>query len=136
MGGAHVLMHYFRADNCTTPGCAFVGNHAFAREFPRPNSGSPLFPLHTDTEFSLTPNHGQAAGGYGLEVAFENGSTATFSHREEPKLLFEWSDAAGDYVPTHLFNVVIEKQWAPEKGWQHLESYILAQPLAGDMQPA
>ena len=28
--GAHVLMHYWRADNCTTPGCAFVGNHAFA----------------------------------------------------------------------------------------------------------
>ena len=26
-------------------------------------------------------------------------------------------------------------QRAPRDGWQHLESYILAQPLAGDMQP-
>ena len=48
-----------RADNCTKPGCAFVGNHAFASEFPRPNSGGALFPNHTDTEFSLTPNRGE-----------------------------------------------------------------------------
>jgi hypothetical protein len=128
-------MHYWRADNCTTPGCPFVGNHAFASEFPRPNSGGQLFPNHTDTEFFLTPSRGEAAGGYGLNVAFKNGSTAVFAHREEPKVLLEWSDSAGDYVPTHLFNVVIEKQMAPKDGWQHLESYILAQPLAGDMQP-
>jgi len=70
-----------------------------------------------------------------LQVEFQNGSTATFAHREEPKMLLEWSDAAGEYVPTHLFNVVIEKQAAPKDGWQHLDSYILAQPLAGHMQP-
>ena len=50
-------------------------------------------------------------------------------------MLLEWSNSAGDYVPTHLFNVVIEKQMASKDGWQHLDSYILAQPLAGDMQP-
>ena len=60
--GAHVLMHYWRADNCTTPGCALVGNHAFASEFPRPGSGGALFPKHADTEFMLTPSRGEAAG--------------------------------------------------------------------------
>ena len=133
--GFHVLMHYFKPDNCTAPGCALVGNHAFARTVPRLLPGTKGGANGADVEFSLAPHSGAAAGGYGLGVHFDNGTTSTFSHREEPKMLLEWSDAVGDYVPTHLFNVVVEKQAAPRDGWQHLESYIFAQALAGDMQP-
>ena len=132
--GFHVLMHYFKADNCTAAsGCANVGNHAFALEPPRVSPSQAA--TRTETEFFLAPSRGEAAGGYGLHVAFDNGTTAVFSHREEPKMLLEWSDTAGNYVPTHLFNVVMQNQEAPKAGWQTLESYILAQPLAGDMQP-
>ena len=123
--GFHVLMHYFKADNCSnTAGgrpCALVGNHAFSRAAPRPSADGASGADGTDTEFFLAPNRGAAAGGYGLDVAFANGTAARFSHREEPKMLLEWSEAAGDYVPTHLFNVVVEKQKAPADGWAHLE---------------
>ena len=123
--GFHVLMHYFKADNCSnTAGgrqCALVGNHAFSRAAPRPSADGASGADGTDTEFFLAPNRGAAAGGYGLDVAFANGTAARFSHREEPKMLLEWSEAAGDYVPTHLFNVVVEKQEAPADGWAHLE---------------
>lgn len=135
--GFHVLMHYFKADNCTAPGrCPLVGNHAFANKVPRLLPGNAGAANGADVEFYLTPDRGLRAGGYGLgPIAFANGSNITFSHREEPKMLLEWSDEANDYVPTHLFNVVVEQQTAPKDGWAHLESYIFAQPLAGHMQP-
>jgi hypothetical protein len=133
--GFHVLMHFFKPDNCTAAvGCANVGNHAFASEVPRLLPGQAAAD-GGDVEFFLTPSRGENAGGYGLHVLFDNGTTGVFSHREEPKMLLEWSDAANDYIPTHLFNVVVENQTAPPAGWAHLESYILAQPLAVGMQP-
>ena len=131
--GFHVLMHYFKADNCSnTAGgrqCALVGNHAFSRAAPRPSADGASGANGADTEFFLAPNRGAAAGGYDLGVEFANGTAARFSHREEPKMLLEWSEATGDYVPTHLFNVVVEQQKAPADGWAHLESYVFAQPL-------
>lgn len=137
--GFHVLMHYFKPDNCTDRDvrrCPLVGNHAFAANPPRLLPGTAGAADGADVEFALAPARGPAAGGYALgPVLFSNGTAARFAHREEPKLLTRWSDSVGGYVPSHLFNVVIEQQKAPPNGWAHLESYILAQPLAGDMQP-
>lgn len=145
--GFHVLMHYFKADNCTAgpdngsgsgsgsgrggkAACANVGNHAYAAKVPRLLPGNNGAADGSDVEFYLTPPRGKEAGGYNTTITFDNGTTGHFSHREEPKLLLEWSDALNDFAPTYLFNVVVEDQVAPSDGWAHLESYIWAQPLA------
>ena len=137
--GLHVLMHYFRADNCTAKAaeagkdakkvCANVGNHAFAPSVPRLLPGNNGAATGADVEFFLAPPGGPMAGGYSAAVRFDNSTDVAFSHREEPKMLLEWSDAAGDYVPTYLFNVVVENQMAPSNGWAHLESYIFVSSL-------
>eukprot|EP01046_Picozoa_sp_COSAG06_P006480 COSAG06_NODE_305_length_17809_cov_6.221796_17_plen_189_part_00 len=51
-----------------------------------------------------------------------------FAHREEPKLLWSWSEARGEYVPSHLFNVV-EAGGPTTLNWKHADSWIHAQPL-------
>ena len=137
--GLHVLMHYFRADNCTAKAaeagkdakkvCANIGNHAFAPSVPRLLPGNNGAATGADVEFFLAPPGGPMAGGYSAAVRFDNSTDVAFSHREEPKMLLEWSDAAGDYVPTYLFNVVVENQVAPSNGWAHLESYIFVSSL-------
>ena len=44
-------------------------------------------------------------GAYNLTVPRDAGQLPQhFSHREEPKLLWSWSDVRGEYVASHLFN--------------------------------
>lgn len=140
--GLHMIMHYPKADNCsycwtnntealptgtcthTLPGCkvaGMVGAHAFAR-WSDGGSADPAL-----DSWTLAPLSGELAGGYSLAVETDEAGSKTFSHREEPKLLWEWDENARDYVPTHLFNVVIDAQ-VPH--WKFDESYIHAQPLA------
>ena len=112
--------------SCTVKG--LVGSHAYALW----DDSKPDTRLAPDiTAWQLAPHKSDAAsnavaGGYSLAAPFTNGSTHTFSHREEPKLLFEWSDDAKDYVATHLFNVVIDAQ-IPH--WKLDVSYVHGQPL-------
>jgi len=118
----------------TVAGCLVKGNvgaHAYARwpggnaantttaKAAPPISAWSLAPLRTDRTAH------QVAGGYSLG-ADVGGAAVTFSHREEPKMLLEWSEPEQGWVPTHLFNVVIDAQ-IPH--WKLDVSYIHAQPI-------
>ena len=72
-----------------------------------------------------------AASAYTPSVLWSNGSTSVLSHREEPKLLHEFDEEAGMYVPTHLFNAAVlgGRVLAPEGGWKLMNSWVHAQPL-------
>merc|ERR1711976_1154693 len=113
-----MITHNIKGDNCTNcwtsktealldgtctntvPGCkvaGLVGAHAFA---PWSGSGSGDPSLES---WTLAPLTGDLAGGYSLSIQNKNGNNETLSHREEPKLLWEWNEKAQDYIPTHLF---------------------------------
>jgi hypothetical protein len=51
-----------------------------------------------------------------------------FAHREEPKLLWIWSETRKEYVASHLFNVV-EKGGPTAVNWKSEDSWVHAQPL-------
>ena len=51
-----------------------------------------------------------------------------FAHREEPKLLWMWSERRDEYVASHLFNVV-EKGGPTAVNWKSEDSWVHAQPL-------
>ena len=51
-----------------------------------------------------------------------------FAHREEPKLLWLWSETRKEYVASHLFNVV-EKGGPTALNWKYSDSWVHAQPL-------
>ena len=51
-----------------------------------------------------------------------------FAHREEPKLLWMWSETRKEYVASHLFNVV-EKGGPTVVNWKSEDSWVHAQPL-------
>jgi hypothetical protein len=51
-----------------------------------------------------------------------------FAHREEPKLLWMWSETRKEYVASHLFNVV-EKGGPTAVNWKSEDSWVHAQPL-------
>jgi hypothetical protein len=51
-----------------------------------------------------------------------------FAHREEPKLLWMWSETRHEYVASHLFNVV-EKGGPTALNWKETDSWVHAQPL-------
>ena len=91
--------------SCTVKG--LVGSHAYALW----DDSKPDTRLAPDiTAWQLAPHKSDAAsnavaGGYSLAAPFTNGSTHTFSHREEPKLLFQGGRGTGEpRRATHLFN--------------------------------
>jgi hypothetical protein len=75
-------------------------------------------------------------GGYNLSAPTTTSTAAAaaaepqvhFAHREEPKLLWLWSEARKEYVASHLFNVV-EKGGATVLNWKSADSWVHAQPL-------
>jgi hypothetical protein len=79
-------------------------------------------------------------GGYNLSVPAQqvhnsgagDGSTTPqmlhFAHREEPKLLWMWSETRKEYIASHLFNVV-EKGGPTVVNWKSEASWVHAQPL-------
>ena len=129
--GVHMLMHDISGDCNWAEGChctvdqppascaarSHVGAHAFAIAHQGQQRWAGLQALKLG-----------AAGGYDLSAPGPGGATQHFSHREEPKILWSWSEGRQAHVPTHLFNVVMAGG-STKTNWKSMESWIHAQPL-------
>ena len=73
--------------------------------------------------YNLSAPTTRAAGGAQGQQALVH-----FAHREEPKLLWVWSETRKEYVASHLFNVV-EKGGPTAVNWKSEDSWVHAQPL-------
>ena len=74
--------------------------------------------------YNLSAPTTSAAGGEQTQAQTQT----HFAHREEPKLLWTWSETRKEYVASHLFNVV-EKGGPTAVNWKSEDSWVHAQPL-------
>ena len=130
--GVHMLMHDIQGDCNWAEGCHCTVDHAPAACSARAHVGAHAFaPAHTGQQrwAGLQNLTLAAAGGYDLSAP---GPSATqymyFSHREEPKILWSWSEERQGYVPSHLFNVVMAGG-GTKTNWKSMDSWVHAQPL-------
>ena len=135
--GLHMLMHDIKGDCNWAEGCHCTVDRPPASCAARPNVGAHAFaPVSAggDAGWSLLELHLAAGpaqpqdGGYNLSAPVRGVPAQHFSHREEPKLLWSWSEHAQDWVPSHLFNVVMAGG-PTATNWKSMDSWVHAQPL-------